>query len=385
MASVQKLSDECVLINVFDADEGPRPSPEFLKAIHMNWAGGSSVVKETVIAWGGDDIVTKAYPSLRTWVQHGFMRTLHVCFSEHIPLEITPDQIWLLIMQGVSAHEAKTKLLGKAFGLPEEKKTISVRRDNFVLGAGNGNNWAGVFPEFAHKLRKNIPATLGKLLSHKFSTTGPLDEIAAAITMMETMQKYFSYELRTMCGIPSVRLTGTRKDWAWMVMAVNEWKTYDKILKLNAWLDKISPILQNFVDAFDGKVNETFWKSVYKHNSFSGGADVTGWATTFFPYAPKSWMQQQYTRNPVSGIRTFPSGIASVPFVWDYLGKRIPCRFYSGFSQVTVSIPIDGSGYFLTPAIAWAVAKDNNNPDAKRKRSLEEHCGGHEGKKRKRK
>ena len=30
---------------------------------------------------------------------------------------------------------------------------------------------------------------------------------------MASLQKYFSYGMRTMCGIPGVEMTGTEEDW----------------------------------------------------------------------------------------------------------------------------------------------------------------------------
>ncbi|CAG8891029.1 unnamed protein product [Penicillium egyptiacum] len=50
-----------------------------------------------------------------------------------------------------------------------------------------------------------------------FSTTTTSDEVVAAILMVGSIQKYFSYQFTIRCGIPSVTLLGEREDWELMV------------------------------------------------------------------------------------------------------------------------------------------------------------------------
>ncbi|EKV19764.1 hypothetical protein PDIG_01050 [Penicillium digitatum PHI26] len=50
-----------------------------------------------------------------------------------------------------------------------------------------------------------------------FSTTTVSDEVVAAVIMMGSMQKYFSYQFALRCGNPSVTLLGERGDWELVV------------------------------------------------------------------------------------------------------------------------------------------------------------------------
>jgi hypothetical protein len=46
-----------------------------------------------------------------------------------------------------------------------------------------------------------------------FTTTTKVDQTVAAILMMATLQKYFTFGCGTCCGLPSVTLLGQQSDW----------------------------------------------------------------------------------------------------------------------------------------------------------------------------
>jgi len=61
---------------------------------------------------------------------------------------------------------------------------------------------------------KNIKdPSVGEWLQPNFSTTKPQDRVVACVTVMATLQKYFTYTCRTKCGIPKVSLLGKVEDW----------------------------------------------------------------------------------------------------------------------------------------------------------------------------
>ena len=113
-----------------------------------------------------------------------------------------------------------------------------------------------------------------------FSTTGPVERAAAEVVLLDAMQSYFDYQFRTMCGIPAITLEGTQEDWKALAERVQGFKEFG----LGSWLKVLAPILRQFVRASQGNVDPTFWRSIYKFNSQSGGPVITGWITAFFPY-----------------------------------------------------------------------------------------------------
>ena len=162
--------------------------------------------------------VQASYPSLDTAVNNrykgnGLVHTFMTAYNNHLPLELSPDDVWLAVCQGFSAHIlANSEQLRKEFVDFDGKKKLEVRRDEFVLGSPD-NDWPSVFGEFSEKIKDNIGAKMHSTFVHKFSTTTPLHTTIYEATLMTAMQKYFDYKLISLCGIPKVRLTGKPQDW----------------------------------------------------------------------------------------------------------------------------------------------------------------------------
>lgn len=95
-----------------------------------------------------------------------------------------------------------------------------------------------------------------------FTTSSIQSLTAIRISRMDAMQKYFKYLVRTLCGIPEIRLLGERADWLLLkdkvdglVSLVDAWPV---------WRQNLHQILQKFVDVFDGHVDVEFWNDIYK-------------------------------------------------------------------------------------------------------------------------
>lgn len=101
---------------------------------------------------------------------------------------------------------------------------------------------------------------------------------------MDSMKNYFEFCARTLCGIPRVKLTGTLEDWKQIKEKVIKLGQYD----LEWWTEILVPILDKFIESYEGKVNKVFWNCIYKvvpPGEGSGAVTtVTGWILNFFPY-----------------------------------------------------------------------------------------------------
>jgi hypothetical protein len=75
------------------------------------------------------------------------------------------------------------------------------------------NDWEGVVREFGTQIEKHVGQEKCQLIDGNFSTTGPVEQIANRVYLMDMMQNYFNYVLRTRCGIPKITLLGTAEDW----------------------------------------------------------------------------------------------------------------------------------------------------------------------------
>ena len=54
------------------------------------------------------------------------------------------------------------------------------------------------------------------------------------------------------------------------------------------WVEALEPVLDQFVAAASGSVDQQFWSTMYKQTDGSGGPYVTGWIITLFPYVGHS-------------------------------------------------------------------------------------------------
>ena len=120
-----------------------------------------------------------------------------------------------LILQGVGTHinkgENAEKLRSK-FVYHKGKKTLTVRRDNFVLGEAV-NDWAGVVAEFNQQIQANVKPGAGAAMETGFSSSTDDEKTCGGVCVMSAMQKYFHYMMFTTCGFPSITLEGTLADW----------------------------------------------------------------------------------------------------------------------------------------------------------------------------
>jgi hypothetical protein len=195
---------------------------------------------------------------------HPFVQAAHLAYSCHVPLNISPDMIWYLISSGVAVHvNQNAEKLRKTFVNHEGKKVIVIRRDNFRLNSPNP--WHEVIDEFSIKIGENTNNNVADLMMANFSTTTKDSRVISQIVLMDAMQKYFDFKCSTICGIPEIRLNGTKQDWE------NVKTKAESLLKLvpdmNVWMKSLEEILQNFINAFDDKIDEKFWNSIYKSES----------------------------------------------------------------------------------------------------------------------
>jgi hypothetical protein len=308
---------------------------------------------------------------LKRVAYHPVVATVHRAFMGHHPLSFSPDTIWLMIIQGVANHiNAHAEELRPRIVSHEGKVTIKMRRDDFVKGSPE-NPWSEVFDEFSTQIRDYIGPNIERFVP-SYSTTGPSERAAAEVVLLDAMQSYFEYVVNTLCGIPTITLEGTHEDWKALAERAQGFREFG----LGSWLEALSPILDQFARASRGDVDHTFWRSLYKFNSVSGGATINGWITAFFPYRKdlrtgrasratnllfgtnnaklERMLYPAEDRNceaPGYSVGSFPSGLSKAPFRWNYLERSFDMEFLGGF----VGVAQDHETLTLRPEIGWAV------------------------------
>lgn len=292
---------------------------------------------------------------------NGFLQTAHRAFSDHYPLVLSPDDVWLAIAQGFAHHvNANAEKLRNRFVKHRGQEHIEIQRDGFAKGSPD-NDWPGAFAEFSDKIAEHI----GKkrdLVVGAFSTTGAIEKAASEVVLMDAMSAYFTYGARTCCGSPSVTLLGKQDDWRQIHERARALGEYE----CAPWIASLTGVLGHFVEATKGNADPKFWGSFYKLGGGSGGPYVTGAINVFFPYLVDCRTKKNTTPNASAvawargahsfglGPHTsdFPMGLAKIPFKWAYFATTYDMYFLGGF----VGVSQDTKTLALRPTIGWGIA-----------------------------
>jgi len=293
---------------------------------------------------------------------HPFIAGLHYSFSHHRPFRITPDMVWLMILQGVSKHihYNKDELQSELVNFTGTQK-ISVRRDLFKLHSLT-NDWESVLPEISNKMKAHMDKGIYNMYIPQFSTTTSKETFVYEITMMDAMEDYFSIDIMTACGIPYIILEGSPEDWQWIK---------DQLPKLNSlglefWTKSLIPIIDQLHASSQGNHNRRFWQSIYKWSSSSGGDRATGWCTRFFPYLETKQSKPKLNKTLTADFfreyngelayryglsgEEFPAGRSTCDFNWIYYNDTMPMQFVGGFVGLS-----QDSSFVLKPEIDWFI------------------------------
>lgn len=292
-----------------------------------------------------------------------FFQCMILSYSDHRPVCISPDMVWMLISQGFARYvNAHPEELRDQLVYHTGKMDLVVESKNDVLS--NKADWEQLLDGFAAQIDKHTKGNIATTLMADFSTTSLAERIASQITLMESVKAYFNYrEISLSCGIPTVTLTGTPQDWQRVLDKTRQLKQYG----LNEWIQSLEPILQEFVHAAEGTPDQKFWKGMVKKHRVkelygSGcGSDaptkLDGWMLKLFP--DKDGKTFDYvTKNhhmPTERVRVNFKHIVMEPVQGDTISET-NMELMAGF----VGIELNSATGAMTPKIGWLVRLADN-------------------------
>ncbi len=322
-----------------------------------------------------------------TVVYHGMINAMLTAFSQHYPLVLRPQHIWIMILQAVSDHvnlnaealQERWMEGGKTEAGGIQKMTLVVVRDDFLLAPKNGNlgrtgsgnvsnDWASVVCNpsngsdnentFLGQIKRNIrPEAHADLLIDEegdcgLSDTTPIERVCMGITVMTTLQKYFDYSCSTMCGFPYIALEGELSDWIKIRQSaeqlVSQRCTSDFSSK---WLPALLPLLDKFVEEYEKgvqlaagearEVDSLFWNAMVKRGGISGSGGwswLTGWMNILFPFINKGTTSNRFAFEPYSPQRAYVTAEHDKTFRYGASGMGPDVTSFSeGLSKVPVT------------------------------------------------
>jgi hypothetical protein len=283
------------------------------------------------------------------------LAAVYLAFSQHRPLVLTPDAVWITIAQGIAHHMAiHAEQLRARFVAHQSKLDLLFQCRGWVEGTPE-NPWPEAFASWAGQIRDHVGPQVHDLLVCDFGTTGPVERIASQIVMMDVFERYFHYALLCICGIPTITLEGTPDDWQRLADKARSLSVFD----LDWWLAHLLPICEQFVRASRGDVDLGHWQGICKLREEYGGDIINGWVAKLFPYLRQFTDGPCTRRNPIfktgEGFQTSsaPPGLSRVPFVWRnaMTGRERPMEAIGGLLGVTQ----DARTLALRSKVGWAV------------------------------
>jgi len=352
----------------FVVDENlPAPSE------HLNLTDGKTIAsmlsarKDSLLIASSFDDANLYYDPYST-----YFKMLIRAYAEHRPLELTPDDVWLIIQQGFAHHiNLNAEQLRDKFVNHEGKITLSVEAKQNFLDPEEAKtvNWPTIFDGFVKKMKDN---TVGDIVDNScanFSTTNTESRIASQITLMNALKPYFNYKVITFaCGIPYITLKGTPEDWQMILDRVRGMEQYD----LKWWTDKLCPVLEEFVKTSQGNPDQQFWRCMIRkiqvdelRGGLCGGrkpTELDGWFLAFFPYDSEG-----RTPEKVNRYHKMLGNILSADFTYELVDnnraslKSVPMQFRAG----VMGIEEDQETYGLKARLGWLVCIKAPQPEKK--------------------
>jgi hypothetical protein len=135
-------------------------------------------------------------------------------------------------------------------------------------------SWDDFLERMRLEIRKNVKNDVTDLLTSNFSTTTKIESLLSCAAIMDTFQKYFEYRcFMTLCGIRNVHFMGTLDDWNLLRQKTEKLKNFTTSNQdsFNVYIDGLLPIIDQFIQTYQGKVDAQFWNKVMDIEHVGGG------------------------------------------------------------------------------------------------------------------
>ena len=217
----------------------------------------NELIDQYTIAHSFDINQKLAYLYSKVPVLNGF----YTAYTNHYPIRIKPDDIWLLIAQAFSYHvNSNFEELKKYFVNFEGKKDIIIEYKNL-----NNINQIdkNILEDFSEKINEKLENYLSKeiidILTPDFTTTTHDSKIICKITIMGIFKKYFNYKMKmAICGIPYIILEGNSDDYKKIKSKAENLSKYE----FDWYIKRIIPIIEKMIQAKEGNIDIDFFKNI---------------------------------------------------------------------------------------------------------------------------
>jgi len=269
------------------------------------------------------------------------IRGLTVAYGNHFPINVSPDMIWILILQGYARFMEKySELVREKYVTFQGKKTLHINKFGTPLNMFTEEDWKEFIDECVDQISDHVGNEIISNLQSDFSTTNAVTLSVSQTSIMSAMKQYFVYKgICGICGISYITLEGSVEDWEKIKAKLN----YISKFALNWWTKHLIPIIDNIIStkkyyAKNKKLNNeliNFWKNMIKIKAPNGeyAPDIlNGWIIKFIPDLsgdrPKIY-EEMYETNVPDQIISCP--LELLELTNDGRKTKYKCDIASGF------------------------------------------------------
>lgn len=378
--AAQQLPSKQLVIHVDDV----KPATEPYSTWSTNDIVNQDVEEQIVVCATPEEKIVPTY-------QHSFLNTVHLAYAQHHDLVLSPDDIWIQIALGASIHinEHFDQLKNQVLNNPQ-KETFFVRMDQLV--DLNAADWSSLIDTFTVKAKQKATPGFYTTMLPEFSTTTTESRTVMQAILLSSVKQAVEFQAASGCGIPNIILLGEKADWV---------KVYEHTAQLDQygmgfWTKELKPVLQEFINAYDGKIDRQFWQRIYKYREMYMVTEMNGWLSKFFPYFrhtetvvsseelaiiqqrfPEQFEMAEgisttvyslnpylegdmYLFNPID-VRDLPNSVCEVPIIWNNLTSTNPedheqhLTLYAGFTGA-----FQYKNLALQPNCGWYITRSDS-------------------------
>lgn len=332
-------------------DDVFKDSATFRRAFEDHITGGrlNEVVNVRIIQSSKRCTVDKCYAA-----PSGLVSTVVQAYNFHHELILRPDDVWQAVLTQLSFYiQANAEELRDRFVNFEGKSQLTIKSAGSLFTADFGSMAKDMVDS---QISQNIkdPSVAAWLLP-AFTTTTTNDRVVASVSVMATLQAYFDYKFCLCCGIPCVTLLGTPADWHQLRAKIDRLPEYDlESRHMSSWHRLLAPVLDQLVQAAEGRSDLAFWDKVCCHlGGGSGPSYLSGWVTVFAAFSAKGeWLAENKAGDwPKVDTNDLPVGSVSVPVLIDDNGNEYFAQMLAG------QFGFDAVGKAVQPRSDWCIAK----------------------------
>lgn len=222
-------------------------------------------------------------------VKNAFIATVFYAYSNHYPLELSVEDIWVIIAHGISMHVNKnSNSLWNMLVSHKAKKVLALDITDLQMPRNNqrpGINWPEAVRRMCEEIKADMKIDLTSIITKPFSETTPVQQAVFDSSLMDSVKSYYAYRVMVLCGIPQITLCGSAEDYQSIIDRLNQLKIV--FTDLHWWLDPLISHMRKFKDSVEGKPDTDWWQQMVGTHRQGCGASasskLTGWLVDFIP------------------------------------------------------------------------------------------------------